>query len=89
VRNSGYLDQRERDEKTHEVVVKLLMGKLFTGFDERFSGPMDLRFKKSVGNAVRNIIELGRESVLRFVLVVCGAIWLLSALSMPMQTVSS
>ena len=61
VRNAGYQDQRERDEKTHEVVVKLLMGKLFTGFDERFSGPMDLRFKKSVANAIRNIVELERN----------------------------
>jgi hypothetical protein len=37
------------------------MGKLFRGFDERLSGPMDLRFKKSVGNAVRNIVELERN----------------------------
>lgn len=61
VRNAGFQDQRERDEKTHEVVVKLLMGKLFRGFDERFSGPMDLRFKKSVANAIRNIVELERN----------------------------
>ena len=61
VRNAGFIDQRERDEKTHEVVVKLLMGKLFTGFDERFSGPMDSRFKKSVGNAIRNIVELEKN----------------------------
>jgi hypothetical protein len=52
--HAGYRDQRERDEKTHEVVVKLLTGKLFRGFDERISGLMDLRFKRSVGNAIRN-----------------------------------
>ena len=57
LRNAGFQDQRERDEKVHEVITKLVMGKLFTGFDERLSGPMDLRFKKSVANAVRNIIE--------------------------------
>ena len=57
VRNAGYLDQRERDEKVHEVAVKLLLGQLFKGFNEKISGPFDLRFRRSVGNAVRNIIE--------------------------------
>lgn len=55
--NAGYRDERERDEKTHEVVVKLLMGKLFRGFDERLSGPMDLRFRRSVSNSIKNIVE--------------------------------
>jgi hypothetical protein len=57
LRNAGFQDQRERDEKTHEIVTKLVMGTLFRGFDEKISGPMDLRFKKSVANAVRNIVE--------------------------------
>ncbi|MGO9108921.1 MAG: hypothetical protein ACLP9L_06775 [Thermoguttaceae bacterium] len=57
VRNSGYRDQRETQEKTHDITARLLTGKLFTGFDERVSGPMDLRFKRSVGNAVRNLVE--------------------------------
>ena len=61
LRNAGFQDQRERDEKVHEVITKLVMGKLFTGFDERLSGPMDLRFKKSVANAVRNLVELERN----------------------------
>ncbi len=61
VRNSGYRDQREVQERTHDIAVKLLMGRLFTGFDERLSGPMDLRFKRSVGNAVRNMVELERN----------------------------
>jgi hypothetical protein len=59
--NAGYRDQRQRDEKTHEVIVKLIMGKLFTGFDERFSGPFDLRFKRSVSNSIKNIVELEKN----------------------------
>ena len=55
--NAGYRDQRERDEKTHEVVVKLLMGQLFKGFNEKISGPLDLRFRRSVSNAIKNIVE--------------------------------
>ena len=55
--HAGCHDQREVEERTHEIAVKLLTGKLFTGFDERRSGPMDLRFKTSVGNAIRNMVE--------------------------------
>ena len=61
VRNSGYRDQREVQERAHDIAVKLLMGRLFTGFDERVSGPMDLRFKRSVGNTVRNMVEKERN----------------------------
>ena len=61
VRNSGCRDQREVQERSHEVAVKLLTGKLFTGFDEKVSGPMDLRFKRSVGNAIRNMVEKERN----------------------------
>jgi hypothetical protein len=57
VRGAGYRDQREIQERTHDVTVKLLTGKLFRGFDEKTSGPMDLRFKNSVGNAIRNLVE--------------------------------
>jgi hypothetical protein len=57
VRAAGFRDQREVQERTHDVVVKLLTGKLFLGFDERGSGPMDLRFKTSVGNAIRNMVQ--------------------------------
>jgi hypothetical protein len=57
VRNAGFHDQRDVQERSHEVAVKLLMGRLFRGFDERISGPMDLRFKRSVGNAIRNLVE--------------------------------
>ncbi len=61
VRNSGFRDQRETQERSHDLAARLLMGKLFSGFDERTSGPMDLRFKRSVGNAVRNLAELERN----------------------------
>jgi hypothetical protein len=61
VRHAGFHDQRDVQERSHEVAVKLLMGTLFRGFDERVSGPMDLRFKRSVGNAVRNMVELERN----------------------------
>ena len=57
VRHAGYRDQREIQERTHEVVVKLLMGTLFRGYDERRHGPMDRRFKASVGNSIRNIVQ--------------------------------
>ncbi len=59
--HAGYRDQRERDEKTHEVVVKLLMGKLFRGYDPLRHGPMELRFRRSVGNSIRNIVEKERN----------------------------
>ena len=45
----------------HEVAVKLLMGGLFKNFDERRHGPMDRRFKNSVGNAIRNMVEKERN----------------------------
>jgi hypothetical protein len=61
LKNSGHQDQREIQERTHDIVVKLLMGTLFTGFDERTSGPFDLRFKRSVANAVKNIAEKERN----------------------------
>jgi hypothetical protein len=61
LRNAGFQDQRERDEQTHEIVTKLVMGTLFRGFNEKISGPMDLRFKRSVSNSIRNIVELERN----------------------------
>jgi len=61
VRNSGCRDQREIQEKAHDVAVKLLTGGLFRDYGERRHGPMDLRFKRSVGNAVRNMVEKERN----------------------------
>jgi hypothetical protein len=55
--HAGFHDKRERDEKTHEIVTKLLMGQLFRGYDPRVHGPMQLRFRRSVGNAIRNLVE--------------------------------
>ena len=56
VRHAGYRDQREIQERAHEVVVKLLMGQLFRGYDPRIHGPMDKRFKASVANSIRNLV---------------------------------
>ena len=61
VRNAGFRDYRDGQEKIHDTVVKLLTGKLFTGFDQRTSGPINLRFKNSVGNAIRNMVEKDRN----------------------------
>ena len=61
VRHAGFRDYREGQEKIHDIVVRLLTGTLFRGFDEQRSGPMDLRFKRSVGNAIRNMTELERN----------------------------
>jgi hypothetical protein len=60
VRRAGFRDQREVHDRTHDIAAKLLTGTLFRGFDERISGPMDLRFKASVGNAIRNIVAKER-----------------------------
>ena len=59
--NAGYRDQRERDEKTHDIVTKLLLGTLFRGYDPQRHGPMELRFRCAVKNAVRNLVEKERN----------------------------
>ena len=56
VRHAGYRDQREIQERTHDIVVRLLTGRLFAGYDPRIHGPMDKRFKCAVANAVRNLV---------------------------------
>jgi hypothetical protein len=61
IRRSGAHDQREIQEKTHDLVTKLLIGKLFRGYDEQISGPMDRRFKSSVKNAIINQVEKERN----------------------------
>jgi hypothetical protein len=63
LRNAGFRDQGHLEELIHDVVVKLLVtpGGLFSNYDERRHGPLDLRFKSSVGNAVRNIVEKERN----------------------------
>ncbi len=54
--HAGYRDKRGRDEKAHDIVVKLLTGRLFRGYDPSHHGPMELRFRRSVGNAIRNLV---------------------------------
>ena len=61
VRHAGFRDYREGQERIHDIAVKLLTGKLFQGFDQRVSGPMDLRFKSAVGNVIRNMVEKERN----------------------------
>ena len=61
VRNSGFRDYRDGQERIHDIAVKLLTGKLFQGFDQKVSGPMDFRFKCAVTNAIRNMIEKDRN----------------------------
>lgn len=55
VRGSGVRGEREIQERTHDLVAKLLTGTLFRGFDEQKSGPLPLRFKVAVANAIRNM----------------------------------
>jgi hypothetical protein len=59
LRNAGFRHQNDLEEKIHDITIKLLVspGGLFRDYDERRHGPLDLRFKRSVGNAVRNIVE--------------------------------
>jgi hypothetical protein len=61
VRNAGYRDEREVAERTHDIVVKLLTQSLFTNYDEERHGPLDLRFKRAVANAIKNIGEKERN----------------------------
>ncbi len=56
LRSSGYREYRAWREAVHEVAVKLLLGKLFTGYDETRHGPMLLHFKQSVWNIIRNLV---------------------------------
>ena len=53
--HAGYRDKRERDEKAHDIVVKLLTGRLFRGYDPPTTARWS-RFRRSVGNAIRNLV---------------------------------
>ncbi len=59
LRNAGFRQQGDLEERIHDIVVKLLVspGGLFRGYDESRHGPLDLRFKRSVANAVKNVVE--------------------------------
>lgn len=52
IRQSGVRDEQERNQKTHDIISKLLLGKLFD-FDADVV-PFIARFKTSVANAIRN-----------------------------------
>lgn len=66
VRSAGFSEYRDNRERTSDIISKLLMGPLFRGYDPQRHGPLDLRFKRSVGNAVRNQAELHRNRQRRF-----------------------
>jgi hypothetical protein len=61
LRNAGCRDQREVQERTHDIVVKFLTGGLFRDYDERQHGPLDLRFKRAVTNAIGNMTAKERN----------------------------
>ena len=63
LRNAGFRDQRDLEEKIHDVVVKLLFspGGLFRDYDQQRHGPLDRRFKRSAANAAVNIAEKERN----------------------------
>jgi hypothetical protein len=62
VRHAGVRDQREVQERTHDVLVKLLVGRLFTGFDERTSGPMDRSASAATSPRPRKSVRMGYEA---------------------------
>ena len=59
LRNAGFRDQGRLEELIHDIIVKLLVspGGLFRAYDPSRHGALDLRFKRSVANAVRNVVE--------------------------------
>ena len=63
LRNAGFRDQGRIQEGIHDITVKLLVspGGLFRNYDEARHGPFDLRFKRSVANAIKNIVEKERN----------------------------
>lgn len=62
VRNSlGTNDEREVQGTTHDLVSRLLLGKVFSGYDPTRHGPLIKRFKRSIGNALRNLAEKRRN----------------------------
>jgi hypothetical protein len=56
LKNGGFDQRGEREEKTHEIIANLLVspGKLFKGYDPETSGPMEQRFKVAVMYEVRS-----------------------------------
>jgi len=61
LRSAGFSEYRDNRERVSDIISKLLVGTLFRGYDPSRHGPFDLRFKRSVGNAVRNQAELHKN----------------------------
>jgi hypothetical protein len=57
IKRAGFHDEREIQERSHDIAAQLLLSTLFTGFDQTVSGPFDLRFKASLRNAILNMVE--------------------------------
>jgi hypothetical protein len=57
IERAGFHDEREIQERSHDIASKLLLSTLFRGFDERRSGPFDLRFRASLRNAILNMAQ--------------------------------
>ncbi len=63
LRNSGFTNQDDVQEKTHQIVIGMLVapGGLFANYDETKHGPLEARFKRSVSNAIMNITQKERN----------------------------
>ena len=63
IRRSGITNQDEIDEKIHEIAIRMLVSPagLFRDYDERRHGPFNLRFKRSLANALKNLTEKERN----------------------------
>ena len=61
LRNAGYHDQREVQERTHDIVVKMLVGGLFKDYDEEKHGPLPKRFAAACRHAIINMVERDRN----------------------------
>jgi hypothetical protein len=63
IRHSGITAQDEIDERVHEIAIRMLVspGGLFRDYDERRHGPFDLRFKRALANALKNLSEKERN----------------------------
>ena len=58
-RSAGITNQDEIDEKVHEIAIRMLIspGGLFRDYDESRHGPFNLRFKRTLANALKNSAE--------------------------------
>jgi hypothetical protein len=56
---TGWIQDDDVQEHFHAIAIKLLVepGKLFRGWEPRRHGPLDRRFRRSVWNAIRNLVE--------------------------------